>query len=468
QFVIGLRAQLENIVSNDSLRKIITNKSSIDINQHFEKGGLLAVNTALGKLRSSGDAFGQFITMHLQNATFKRPSTEDDSVVPHFMIVDEYSRYINPDVEIFLSLAATYKVAGIFAIQSLSQLEIESGKYSAQAMRQSILNNTRNKIVFGGVAMDDARAFSDMFGEDEIVMRQSTYKNRIVLPNLFPDSYRDTETEESRFSATDIMDQLPRFTYVHQLMKNGKLEEPGLGLGGFVPRDWKERREWEQGSTIKNINPIKKIKSLFNNKENEENKEETFFDLSEEEQKQLDYEADYEEELFIESETSAQQNYTEMGSRYKRELEKEGITEDTLKLTEVEIQEVQMSGKDTRISESDFNDTSKLNEELPLTDETDPPEPPLTIEAMSKEATMKNKPLQEETLEEDTTSLDDLFPMGNEEVEPEPVQEKVQPIKEPSEPVQEERKEETTKESSEPSKVAVKASPIDDDDDFWD
>src|SRR5699024_7129361 len=172
---------------------------------------------------------------------------------------------INPDVEIFLSLAATYKVSGIFAVQSLSQLEIESGKYSAQAMRNSILTNSRNKIVFGGVAMDDARAFSEMFGEDEIVMRQSTYKNRIVLPNLFPDSYRDTETEEARFSATDIMDQLPRFTYVHQLMQGGKLQEPGLDIGDFVPREWKELREWEK-KPITEKTSIDGIKKLFTSK----------------------------------------------------------------------------------------------------------------------------------------------------------------------------------------------------------
>src|SRR5690625_2451553 len=105
QFVIGLRAQLENIVSNDNLRKIMTGKSSIDIDEHYEKGGILAVNTALGMLRSSGDAFGQFVIMHLQNGAFRRPGTEDTRI-PHFLIVDEYSRYINPDVEIFLSLAA--------------------------------------------------------------------------------------------------------------------------------------------------------------------------------------------------------------------------------------------------------------------------------------------------------------------------------------------------------------------------
>src|SRR5699024_7440590 len=263
QFVIGLRAQLENIVSNKNLRDIITGKSSFNMDEHFEKGGLLAVNIALVMLRSSGDAFGQFITMHLQNATFRRPPTEDDTVVPHFMIVDEYSRYINPDVEIFLSLAATYKVSGTFAVQSLSQLELESGKYSAKAMRQSILTNTRNKIVFGGVAMDDAKAFSEMFGEDDVVMRQSTYKFKTVMPMLFPDSYRDTETTEVRFSPTDIMDQLPRFTYVHQMMKDGKLNEPGLGLGQFVPRNWKELREWEDKPLIKKSSYLNGIKEFF-------------------------------------------------------------------------------------------------------------------------------------------------------------------------------------------------------------
>src|SRR5690625_4783450 len=39
QFVIGLRAQLENIVSNKSLRRIMTGRSDIDIDKHFEEGG---------------------------------------------------------------------------------------------------------------------------------------------------------------------------------------------------------------------------------------------------------------------------------------------------------------------------------------------------------------------------------------------------------------------------------------------
>lgn len=262
QFVIGLRAQLENVVSNDALRKIMTGKSSIDIDQHFEEGGVLAVNTALGKLRSSGDAFGQFVIMHLQNGTFRRPGTEDTRI-PHFLIVDEYSRYINPDVEIFLNLAAEYRVAGIFATQSLGQLELESGKVSARAMKRAIMGGCRNKIVFGGIGAEDAKDFAEELGKDKIIMRQSTYKNRIFLPNLFPDSFRDTEDEEYRFDPTDLMDGLPRFNFVHKLLQDGTPQKPALGQGTFVPRDWKERREWEDGVTLNVDNKKEKKQSMF-------------------------------------------------------------------------------------------------------------------------------------------------------------------------------------------------------------
>lgn len=311
QFVIGLRAQLENIVSNDALRKIMTGKSSIDIDKHFEEGGILAVNTALGMLRSSGDAFGQFVIMHLQNGTFRRPGTEDTRV-PHFLIVDEYSRYINPDVEIFLSLAAEYRVAGIFATQSLGQLEIESGKISAKAMKRSIMASCRNKIAFGGITIEDAKDFAEEFGKDKIIVRQSTYQNKILLPNLFPESYRDTEDEEYRFDPTDLRDGLPRFTFVHQLMQGGVLQKPGIGQGTFVPRNWKELREWE---SVKEVGVIEKIKNWFD-KTKKEKKE------ANAEVKQI-VELDEEEISLIEEESNREAKLLEEGERlYKEEQNK--------------------------------------------------------------------------------------------------------------------------------------------------
>ena len=250
QLVIGLRAQLENITGNAKLKKIITGKSDINIDKHFEEGGVLIVNTALGSLKKAGDAFGQFVAMHLQSGTFRRKGTEQTRV-PHFLIIDEYSRYINPDVEMFLSVAASYRVAGILATQSLGQLEIESGKISARAMKQAILGSCRNKIAFGGLSAQDAKEFAEEFGMDQVIMRQTTFRNRILLPNFFPDSYRDTESEQFRFHYTYLQDEMDRFHFIARLLKDGTPQKPIEGVGQFVPRDWKEKREWESEVTNK-------------------------------------------------------------------------------------------------------------------------------------------------------------------------------------------------------------------------
>lgn len=246
QFVIGLRAQLENIVGNQYLRNIITGKSSINIDEHFANGGVLIVNTALGKLKKAGDAFGQFVMMHLQSGTFRRPGSEHTRI-PHFLIGDEYSRYINPDVEIFMSIAASYRVAGIFAIQSLGQLKVESGKLDGEAIKQAIMTSCRNKIAFGGLSAADAQEFADEFGKDTVIMRQSTYKNRIIFPNFFPEKYRDTENEEYRFPYTYLQDGIEKFHYVARLLKDGQPQRPIEGVGQFIPRDWATRRVWERG-----------------------------------------------------------------------------------------------------------------------------------------------------------------------------------------------------------------------------
>lgn len=250
KLVIGLRAQLENITGNDKLKRIISGKSDVNLDKHFEEGGVLLVNTSLGTLKKAGDAFGQFVAMHLQSATFRRKGTERTRV-PHFLIVDEFSRYINPDVEMFLSIAASYRVAGVFAIQSLGQLEVETGKISGKAMKQAILTSCRNKIAFCGLSAQDAKEFAEEFGKDKIVMRQSTYKNRILLPRLFPDNYRDTEIEEYRYHYTYLQDSMKRFHFICRIMKDGTPQRPFEGVGQFVPRNWKELREWEDDKETK-------------------------------------------------------------------------------------------------------------------------------------------------------------------------------------------------------------------------
>ncbi|TMN20847.1 type IV secretory system conjugative DNA transfer family protein [Lentibacillus cibarius] len=122
---------------------------------------------------------------------------------------------------------------------------MEAGDISPRAMKQAIMTNCRNKLCFNGVGFQDAQEFADEFGKDKIMMRQSTYKHHVIMPTVFPDSYRDTESEEYRFDPTDIMDNLPKYSFIHKVMYEAAMQKPALARGNLVPSDWKEKREWE-------------------------------------------------------------------------------------------------------------------------------------------------------------------------------------------------------------------------------
>ncbi|MCM3716269.1 type IV secretory system conjugative DNA transfer family protein [Alkalihalobacillus oceani] len=241
QHVLGLRAQLDNLMSNEYLKPLISQPSTFDLDEHFRKGGILGINTAIGKLAAAGDAFGQFVAMHLQLATFRREGTELTRI-PHYLIADEYSRYINPDVERFLSIAAEYRVAGIFAIQSTGQLEVESGKISARAMKKAIMDSTRNKIIFGGLAAQTAKELSEELGKDLVREREQTFDGN-PLKQLHPRMVRDREVEKERFPFTVLMDGIPAYHFIHKLVINGQSKPPGIARGRFLPQDIEVRKK---------------------------------------------------------------------------------------------------------------------------------------------------------------------------------------------------------------------------------
>jgi len=111
-------------------------------------------------------------------------------------------------------------------------------------MKQAILTNCF--IAFCGLSSTDVNEFAEEFGKDIVIMRQSTYKNKILLPNFFPESYRDTETEEYRYWPTYLQDQMKRFHFVCKILNDGTPQKPIKGVGAFVPRDWKEIKSWDQ------------------------------------------------------------------------------------------------------------------------------------------------------------------------------------------------------------------------------
>lgn len=227
QFAMGLRLQFEDLMGNEMLAKVITGNSDINFDEHLDQGGILLVNTAMGALGKLGDAFGTFMIMHLQNAVFRRPGTPETRT-PHFLLIDEAPRYINPDFERLLAIGRSYRCACFLATQTLAQLEMEEKK----AFTNVVMSNCQNKIVFGGINKDDALYFEKEFGQVEKIYTRATYKG-IFTPQIFPETYQNMKVIEPRFSYSKIT-ELKDHRFIYRFVRGGGVDEPSIGEGLIV------------------------------------------------------------------------------------------------------------------------------------------------------------------------------------------------------------------------------------------
>jgi hypothetical protein len=244
QFALGLRQQLEDIAGNKYLKNVLSGNSDINLDRHLEEGGVLVVNSEMGRLGQLGDVLGIFLIMHLQNAVFRRPGTEWTRT-PHYLFVDEFARYVNPDIERLLAIGRSFRCACIFALQSFAQLNLEG----RNAFADIVLTNCRNKIAFAGLSAEDAKRFEREFGEEERVLKQKSYSRMLFGRSLLPDTIKTQTKWESRYNSTQIM-EFEAFHFLHRLVSKGQPKAPGYAKGvlsdDLFPEDKKPSKEEEK------------------------------------------------------------------------------------------------------------------------------------------------------------------------------------------------------------------------------
>ncbi len=235
RFAAGLRHQLENIVSSDKLCNVLVGKSDVDFESHLREGGrVVVVNTAMAALGRLGDVFGRFVMLHFQNAVFNRPGTEHTRV-PHVLYIDEFPRYSNPDFERILSIGRQYRCGVVVVLQSTGQLLL----YENEPFLQVMLQNCRNKLVFGGLEPKDAKRLAEIFGEEEREEEVLTYRRHPgVLWPWRADTSRKDRKVRLRFDAT-YLSELGEGRVVARLVKDGALQLPVEGVVSFVPGDFR-------------------------------------------------------------------------------------------------------------------------------------------------------------------------------------------------------------------------------------
>jgi hypothetical protein len=224
QFALGLRLQVDDIVGNEYLGRVVGGESDINLDVHLNRGGVFVVNTAMSHLGKLGDTFGQFVIMHFQNAVFRREGNEFTRA-RHMLVIDEAHRYINPDFERLLAMGRSFRCECVLALQNIAQFALDEKR----SFQDSVLNLCRNKIVFGGMDSRSAKYFSAELGETETTSYKATYSANLLYKKPWDDR-RVSESEEfkQRFDYTALM-ELPVYQVVYRVIKDGRLTEPGIG-----------------------------------------------------------------------------------------------------------------------------------------------------------------------------------------------------------------------------------------------
>ena len=242
----GVRSQIAKIVSNKFLRKVLNpqGKSDIDFDNHLETGTVICISTAQGKLRDLGRFLGYFIILNFQSATFKRPGNENTRR-NHFLYIDEFQSYSNPGFADMLTQGRSYRVASQLATQNRALIGMGSGK-DGEDFIELVSTNARNIILFPGGNFNDAKYYSEQFGEiDTVTIGESssrTAASPLVVGRMQPakDTFQIKEETEARMSPTDIILR-PFGEITYSIVQKNTLQPAGVGLISYIDKDLNTR-----------------------------------------------------------------------------------------------------------------------------------------------------------------------------------------------------------------------------------
>lgn len=246
----GVRSQIAKLVSNKFLRKVLNpprgHGSDVDFDDALANGKVIAISTAQGKLRDLGRFLGYFLILQLQASVFRRPEgpkgPEDRRGC--MLYIDEFQVYSNPGFADMLTQGRSYRVASHLATQARDQIGMGSGK-DGEAFIQLVSSNARNVIVFPGGNYNDAKYYSDQFGEVMMSIKQKgVSQQKLGWGNATEfraknESVRTSDEFGARFSPSDIIyREFGEITYL--LIKNNTIQPPGVAKIQFIPMELNE------------------------------------------------------------------------------------------------------------------------------------------------------------------------------------------------------------------------------------
>lgn len=257
----GVRSQVSKLVSNEYLREILNpdfdkgEHNEVDFDTHLANGGVMCISTAQGTLRDLSKYLGYFIILSLQSSVFRRPGNENTRR-PHTLYIDEFQTYSTPGFADMLTQGRSYRVSSVLATQARAQMAMGGGK-DGKNFVELVSANARNVILYPGINKDDAKYYSDQFGEYEKVEEQvgiSRKKFSLITGGLTPlghptETIREQKKMTANYTTTDLIygqsqgSSFGEITYT--IIKNNSLQPAKVGLITYIPRELNDKLDEE-------------------------------------------------------------------------------------------------------------------------------------------------------------------------------------------------------------------------------
>jgi len=249
----GVRSQVAKLISNEYLREVLNpdfengERNEVNFDEHLANGGVICISTAQGALRNLSKYLGYFIILTLQSSVFRRPGTENTRR-PHSLYIDEFQTYSTPGFADMLTQGRSYRVSSILATQARAQMAMGGGK-DGRNFVELVSANARNIILYPGLNKDDARYYSEQFGEYEktdVIVSESHKKFNLLTGGLDrlghpTEQIREQKKMEANFSPTDLIygdskgESFGEIAY--SIIKHNSVQPAKVGLISYIPKD---------------------------------------------------------------------------------------------------------------------------------------------------------------------------------------------------------------------------------------
>ena len=261
-------SQLDVLLRVPGVRNILCNRNNnLNYDNVLANGEITLVCTRRGDLGAAvHTAFGLFFLLLMQYSVLRRPGNENTRI-PHFLYIDEFSDFITHATTNMFTLYRKYKVGIIISAQNLRQL----GEQSRSRYRETILSNCYNKFVFGNNSMEDNEWWSKEIGEMREWSFTNTYDTKEVKYKT--DYGNPTLKYKVRLEPAKIQ-SLPAKVCAYKIKTTA-----GKSTGGMMKVDYLASKYFEQQSS-KKYNFNKYMNGVANqNTDEEENNKKPKFDL---------------------------------------------------------------------------------------------------------------------------------------------------------------------------------------------